>query len=69
MSALKLMEERERRSSSGEDIKVPRVLLVANKCEDGFDVNPIYEALVDVWKKIDSDLFFISGEHGDGLVS
>ena len=22
-----------------------------------------------IWKYIDSDLFFISGEHGDGLVS
>ena len=51
------------------DIQVPPLLLVANKCENEFEVSAIYDEITPIWKYIESELFFISGEHGDGLVS
>lgn len=53
MAALKLLEEKERKSKV-EDITLPPLLLVANKCEEGFDVNPIYDSITDIWKYIDA---------------
>ena len=48
-----------------DDVKVPKLLLIANKAEDGFKGN--------IEKNSDTlnigNLIFVSGEHGDGLVN
>lgn len=42
LATLRLLKEKERKLRI-DDIEVPPILLVANKCEDEFDVNPIYD--------------------------
>jgi GTP-binding protein len=49
-----------------EDIKVPKVVLVANKVEDGFIPTEIYSEYTQLNL---GEPLFISGEHGDNMVN
>ena len=46
-----------------EDIKVPRIVYVVNKSEDGYEG----DIMADIWKLGIENPLFISAEHGDGL--